>query len=914
MRFLPVALLVALLAVPAPVRAADPPAAKPGPTADELAADLGSASFAAREKAQRALWQLGKDAVPALEKVARGDDPEASRRAQAVLDRFGWGDLPDTPPDVLKLIRKFQAGDSNFARSEAVRREAIGDLMKLGPPGIAAVRAILTRNLPPESRTRLINSVTAQIRREVPLLLVAGKAADADELMSLHAAGTTAEGAADYAAYHVLRGDLPTAIAQAELALKAGGRGEPAKLVLVYLYRAAGLWARARETGEDVSVPPETPTYNEILLEDEGNWGALADLNHGRELNHPDAVRLLLTRLAGRTEKFDDAVKKVLADAAEANDAYDVKDAAIALLAGNRAADAADLLTRKRNNLDILSEIQIARLKFKEASELLDGKADVQPEERLEFDLRRARVLMTTGKREEASKLFGEVARGLRAIDGGGGRYLSRPARSLIRAEVRVGLRDLACEHAAMFVPLDAPAGSTIVGESVFELLFPLDPMAAETLYSALRRAGVPGDQPGASMVRTRDLLNGTASAPAVDEAVKALRESAGLGGPNTALAKARSAFAAAMILRAAKRADEAEAAFKLAAELTLGAEGAATAPGARSWVYGAPDPARVWIEWGDYLMELGRPRAAAAVFEAGWKSFPDQPLPMILWGRALLAAGDAAEGAKRVELAHWVSLGNEKVRGRFLDELIRRGEGKAIRREVSLISKACWSHSHMFGNVMNQCARGSFLVGDFATAEVCGQRSLLVVMRKPGIYFVDPVGYLNVPHEIQAFRARAQLAAGKVDEAVATARDVLSVTPGYIELVTGIVPELDRLGRKADADALFAVAWGAYEKVLKDYPDGTSARGALAQLAGHCNRRLDDGLKHARAAVASDPLSVGYRESLAEVLFRRGERAAAAKVVEGLIDEHPRTSLYKRQLPRYRSAPLDSPWPHTAD
>lgn len=914
MRFLPAALLVALLAVPAFVRSADPPKAKDAPSADELAADLASASFAAREKAQRALWQLGKDAIPALEKVARGDDPEASRRAQGVLDRFGWGDLPDTPPDVLKLIRKFQAGDPNFARSEALRREAIGDLMKLGRPGIAAVRAILTRNLPPESRTRLINSVTAQVRREVPLLLVAGKTADADELMSLHAAGTTADGAADYAAYHVLRGDLPAAIAQAELALKAGGKGEPAKLVLVYLYRAAGLWARARETGEDVTVAPETPTYTEVLLEDEGNWAALADLNPGRELNHPDAVRIMLARLAGRTEKFDEAVKKVRADAAEFNDAYDVKDAAVALLAGNRAADAADLLTKKRNNLDILSEIQIARMKFKEATELLDGKAEVQPEERLEFDLRRARVLMTAGKREDASKLFGEVARGLRAIDGGDRGYLSRPARSLIRTEARVGLRDLACEHAAMFVPPNVPAGSTTAGESVFELLFPLDPIAAETLFQALRRAGVPGDQPGASMARTRDLLNGTASGPAVDEAVRVLRESAALTGPNAGLAKARSVFALAMILRAAKRADEAEAAFKLAAELTAGSDGAATAPGARSWVYGAPDPARVWIEWGDYLMELGRPRAAAAVFEAGWKLFPDQPLPMLLWGRALVAAGDVKEGQQRVELTHWVSLGNEKVRGRFLDELIRRGEGKAIRREVSLIAKACWSHSHMFGNVMNQCARGSFLVGDFATAEVCGQRSLLVVMRKPGIYFVDPVGYLNVPHEILAFRARAQLTAGKADEAVATARDVLSVTPGYMELVTGIVPELDRLGRKADADALFAVAWDAYEKVLKDYPEGASARGSLAQLSGHCNRRLDEGLKHAKAAVASDPQSVGYREWLAEVHFRRGERAAAVKVMERLIDEHPRTFLYGRQLTRYRSAPLDSPWPHTAD
>jgi tetratricopeptide (TPR) repeat protein len=503
-------------------------------------------------------------------------------------------------------------------------------------------------------------------------------------------------------------------------------------------------------------------------------------------------------------------------------------------------------------------------------------------------------------------KLFGEVARGLAATNQNSS-YLSRPARSLIRTELRVGLRDLACEHAALFVSPNS-AGFNTSGETVYELLFPLDPVAAETLFLLLRQHRVPGDQPGASMIRARDLLSGTAGPAAVDEAATLLRESAGLTAANAPLLKARRYFALAMVLRAAKRAEAAEAAFKSAAEITATADGAATAPGGRYWVHGAPDPARVWLEWGDYLSELGRHRAAAAVYEAGWRLFPDQPLPLLLWGQALVAAGDAKEGAKRLELAHWVSLGNEKVRGRFLDELTRRGAAQALRREVGLISKACWSNSHMFGNVMNQCSRACFLAGDFERAEVCGTRALLVVMRKPGIYYVDPAGYLNVPNELLAFRARALLEAGKVAEAVAAAREVLSVTPGYMELVTGMVPALDRAGHK------FELTWEAHQKVLKEFPESGPARGALAQLSGQCNRRLDDGLKYAKEAVASDPESPGYREWLAEVHFRRGERAAALKAMQALADEHPRSFLYRRQLARYRDAAFDSPWPLTAD
>ena len=524
---------------------------------------------------------------------------------------------------------------------------------------------------------------------------------------------------------------------------------------------------------------------------------------------------------------------------------------------------------------------------------------------------------MLTGQKDAAVQLFNDVARGLPTTEPQG-RSFSMAARSLVRAEMRVGLRDLACEHAAQFVARHSNSqyvGGTS-GESPIELLFPNDPVAAGTLFAVLRAAKVPGDASGATMLRTRDLLNGTAGAAAVDEAVKLLGAAAAdlpNDGP-ARLMKANRYFTLATVCRVAKRGADAEAAFKTAAELTATAGGAADANGARSWVYGAPDPARVWLEWGDLLFAANRHRDAAAVYEAGWKLFPDQPLPLFLSGQALAAAGDAAEGARRVELAHWVALGNEKVRGRFLDELVRRGEATAIKREVALILKACWSHDHYFGNVMNQCARGAALVGDFATAEACGQRSMLVVLRTPGVYFVDAGAYMNVPHDLLVSRARAELAAGKVEAAMTTARAVLAVTPGDLDLLAGMIPDLDRRGRTKEADELFALGWAAYEQMLADYPASPAARHSLALLAGRCNRKLDAGLKHAAAAVASDPRSPSYREALAEVHFRRGDRAAALKLMYALSDEQPRSALYRRQLARYRTAAFDSAWPRVAE
>lgn len=912
MRWVPAALAAVLLALPAP---AQPPTA---PTIDELVAGLGHPSFAAREKAQRELWKHGEAAVPALERAAAGDDPEAARRARELLDKFAWGVLPDTPPAVLKLIRQFQTGDPNDPqRSDEVRRAAVGELLRAGRPGVAAVRAILKKDLAPETRARLGAHVVGHVRTEVPRLLVADKRAGADELVALLPAGTSADGAADCAAYHVLRGDLPAALARAEAALAAGRKTDAQRLVLVHLYRAAGQWAKARAAAEGLPTGEGQAGYAEVLLEDAGDWPALADLSPGRELNHPDAVRLTLLRLAGRTEAFEKLARKVRADADELTDPDDVFSAAVALFANHRADGATDLLTERRSNLALLSEVLVARMRYRDALELIGagakGQEAVAPHERLNFDLRRARVLMTTGRRDAAVQLFAEVARGLRA--GRDERGFTTAARALVRTELRVGLRDLACEHAAQFVP-DAPEGAFAgaQGESPFELLFPLDPGPAEALYGALRAARGPEDAPGATMLRVRDLLAGTAAKPDVDAAVRALRESAGALPPDARLPRARRHHARAQVLRAAGRHDDAHAAFGDAAEAAAAAAETAGAgdAGARSWVYGAPDPARVWVDWGEALLARGRPRDAAAAFEAGWKLFPNQPLPLFLNGKALAAAGDAAEGARRAELAHWVALGNEKVRGKFLDELNRRGAAAAIRREVALVTRACWSHDHYFGNVMNQCARGAALVGDFATAEACGQRSLLVVLRQPGVYFVDTAAYLNVPHELLAYRARALLAAGKVEGAVAEARRVLAVTPGHLEFAVGIVPDLARAGRAKEADELYAGVRGAYERVLRDHPESAAARHALAVLAGHCNRDLADGLKCAREAVAADPGSPAYREALAEVLFRTGDRPGALKLMDKLAAEHPRSALFARQLARYRAAPFDSPWPHT--
>ncbi|MCE9562581.1 MAG: tetratricopeptide repeat protein [Planctomycetes bacterium] len=925
-------LAVLLLVVPSPIPGQEKkPADPPVPTIEELVSDLGHPAYSAREKAQRELWKRGDIAIPALERVLNDENPEVVRRARELLDKFSWGVRPDTPAEVLKLLRQFQVGDQNPQKSAEVRKSAIIELLKHGTAGILVAKALLRKPFADDVRAQVIEQVTTLLRREVPLLLFAGKTDEAAELIALHTVGTGPQGASDYAVFQVLRGNLPAAITTCEAGVKAENQTANQKLILAHLYRASGDWAKARATAADIPQPQGAPRMVDLLREEEGDWDKLAETGYGGELNHPDAVRLSLLRLAGKQKQFDQEAKDLAKAANELASAEEVFETVVALFCNNRADEATKILLERKQNLGLLGEVLIQRLQYKEALDLAGGK-ERSAKEKLEFNLRRARILMHIGRRSDAIQLFGSVFEGLRkppAEDDEDSGTSIMSVRSLLRTEMRVGLKDLAAEHAALFLTqgIFRRHQHAATGESAFELLFNQDATSGEALFEALRQKKIPGNEPGPTMVRVRELLVGKANKTAVDEALKALRGMKeeeifstegrpAIGRPVSAVVsskqfQSRQQLAIAAVCRAANRDADAEAAYKAATEL---ATESADLGGARSWVYGTSDAYVPFVEWGDFLFDRGRYHEASERYLAGWKKFPEQPLLMFLSGKALVKAGNIKEGERRIELSHWVSLGQERIRGRFLDELVRRGEGKTAKRETDLVLRACWCRDHYFGNVMNQAAHATSLVKDFATAAHCSQRSLLVLMKTPGMYYVETSAYMIVPHDVLIYRTRAALAAGKLDEAMASARAALAVTPGHLVLVSGMVPALEKLGKKADADELFGIAWRAYEKVLADFPDSPSARNGLATLSANCRRDLDKGLKYAREAVKADPGSVTYRESLAEVLFRSGDRDKAVEVLTTLTAEDPRNPLYRRQLVRYRTGAVDSPKPETED
>ena len=395
--------------------------------------------------------------------------------------------------------------------------------------------------------------------------------------------------------------------------------------------------------------------------------------------------------------------------------------------------------------------------------------------------------------------------------------------------------------------------GAGGVSQDPFELIFEADADAAQYWWRTLRRAKPAGESPGATMRRVRALLTGSASAADLANAAKAAAGTAPSVDATDGQAAdwwANQALALAAAYRAAGKPDDAIAALaEVADRLTKEADDEKSrsarryAAGSRGWVFGIDERFRFWVELGDLLSEQGRHKDAAARLEQGWRKYPDNPVLLYLSGRALQKAGDEQEGRRRMELAHWVALGNARLRGRFLEELSNRGATADAKRERDLAREAGWVAETYIGNVWNQVARASVL-GEGLRRRSRGQpagdplpapqhRGQL----RRGVRLPDgAAGRARVCR-------RSLLAAGKVDEAVALAKECLTVMPGNSSWSSRWCRSWTELGRKKEADELFKRVWDAYGAVIERHPNSGWARYSAAWVAAGCRRELDAAL-----------------------------------------------------------------------
>jgi tetratricopeptide (TPR) repeat protein len=911
------ALALAAAALAAPT--SPPPAVPPpkGPTPEQIRQaidELASPRFAVRERASKLLWEAGRAAEADLRAAARGKDEEAANRAKAILEKFDWGLYPDTPAEIVKLIERFRGGDPD------ARQQVVGELMRVKPPRFDVLRKVIANEQDEEARKQMYGRMAVQAREAVPALVVGGHPEEANELLEICLSPNSPPSLGDFATFQYLRNKVPEAIARMEELRKKGSAADVQRATeaLVYLYRVKQDWAAARAAA-DAAKNPEL--QNDLAWE-ANDWKRLAD--GPADDTEERGAKAAYNRLAGNRAKYDEIIGELRKDlmGVEGDDsaAYTL---AYALLLNGQGADAIDVLKgRHRRGSDLVFDLLCAQLKFKEAFAYADAakkELDDDPQadfERHQLAVRRGKILAALGDRDGATQVFrGVLDQGLMAGK-------DREAIDLVKAVARAGMRDLAAECAARCLDNFHKTGRE---DEAFEVLQPVfeDRALVVAIWWRAIRADKPDAEPTAKMARVMEFLDGKADRKKADrlagliEGLKNTNLTTPPNPPANAVSLGLSAghadYATAEAYRAVGAADKAEEFYKKAANIKP--ETRNDLPRLLDDLPDLEDEGpvpvnyRFLLAYADFLADRKRPKEAAAMYRKTWEAAPGQPLPLFLCGNALKLAGDEKEATRLMALAHWVPLGNEIQRARFSEDLGKRGFDADSRKEMDLVMATGWFRSYAVGNVHLRMARIKARRGDYATASRLYDKDVVSLFRT-GAFFVDAKAYLTVPELARTYRARALLAAGKVDEALAEARAGLAVLPGNIELALGFVPDLDRAGKKKEADEIYGKVKAAYEEALQDHGSSADLRNSLAWTMVNCNRDLDDALTHATKAVEVAPKTAGYIDTLAEVYFRKKDRAKALELMKQCAALEPTNPYFRKQLERFEKKPFDSPLP----
>ncbi|MGL6073842.1 MAG: hypothetical protein ACRC8S_06735 [Fimbriiglobus sp.] len=883
------------------------------PTVAELIERMGHPEFMLREEATQKLWKMGEPARKKIEAAVHHPQAEIAERAKSILEKFNSGYYADTPEAVIREIRQFQSGD------EKTQKNAIDALLKQGQHGTAALSRLMqphTDFRPNPPSAELTTHLAFALRNEVPRRIVAEKWDEAEALLALNALNRSQEGVLDYIQFLRMRNRLKPIIAEyeTEIPLKRALL-QQRDFMLVFLYQAADRQTDAYNLARKLEVSDAAlRELIDALLEESGSWAMLAERTPV-QVNSYEGLKAFRFQRAGEVKKVELLLESQRESTNTSTNRTPIDPPTMALLLNDRSADAIERMRENRNAPQMLADLFFAQMRFREALDILDHRSkvdrgEVDPALEPLYAARRGRILAQLGDTVKATELFERVAEQITTNSRSEDHLVQ-----LLRAEMRSGLYELACKHHGQYLlKTDRDRGSQSIAQDAFEVVFQDDAEHAEYLWRQLFSSAAPPT--AETMGQIRKALAGQAPAEVSERFISTLRKSS----PE---ANSPSAKVHALTLGALLRA-RGEVTAALAVMLPV-AEHFAKNPleitvddyavrvrgrGHRSWVFGTDETYRFWQVLGEWLLEAQDAPAAARWLKVGHQQHPGNPILLYLAGQALIQAGQREEGEKHLEQAHWVPLGSARVRGRFLEHLLNRGQLVDARRVAESIRQCGWMPELFIGNVWNQVARASVIAKDFDSAALAQRKSLHYLLRTPGVSYIEGHAYITVPQGIRGHEARGLLKAGKVEAAMRMAKDCLNVAPSMSDLVIGMVPELEKQNRKTEADELFRKLWNNYTTLVKEHPQSAWAKHSAAWLAAGCDRELGTALKYAQEAVKAQPQQRHYRECLAEVHFRLNQRQEAQQLMQTLIQEDRNNFHYKRQLERYRHGERTSPIP----
>lgn len=230
--------------------------------------DLSNDQFRVRENATRRIWEIGDQALPALQEAADGEDPETAYRARELVRKIELHLTPDTDPEVMSLVERYAKATTDEKQdllNQMHRKRAWRQILKLFA---SETNAELLKRIQGS-----IDEVAVIAAREC---LLKGDAAGAREYLEM--APPNPSGLLALADFHRSQGTLEAELERAKtLEGKSGAEWQLA------LHRAAGNIEVARNAADAADEPAISATMS-VLLGDPIPWmrRSLIDMEGGQ--------------------------------------------------------------------------------------------------------------------------------------------------------------------------------------------------------------------------------------------------------------------------------------------------------------------------------------------------------------------------------------------------------------------------------------------------------------------------------------------------------------------------------------------------------------------------------------------------------------------------------------------------------
>jgi hypothetical protein len=826
---------------------------------------LGDPDPRIREAATRRLADAGAQAEAQLREAAADGHPETALRARWLLTAVEFALPVDTPLRLRAKLLQYQNADANGRI--AIGREILDEDTEAADAVVAAMWS-MTPNGPLVSQIE--QRLAQRYERVCRGMIYRGNDAGAQRLLDLIAARNSQPTGFDWAAFHVATGRDAEALQR----LIADPSPENFRLQ-VYLHRAAGrpedALAAARASGNQYLV--------ENMLYETARWAELADHLDAVEnrAGVPDFTFRAATRRRAQPDRDPPAIEELPRPATAAESWFTIK----ALLLADCVDRATDFAVTAGNYAAAV-ELRCQQYRFHEAIGLLDdARAKLKPGELRSIEARLVLALFRNGLAKVGKARLDALRQA--ALASG----LFEDQLGVVGLAVELRDPDTAWADAERFLEA-APDDNK--GSALVKQLIGGDLTTAGLSWHSCRK-GNSDFSPVQTLRKVRELLDGKVPRDEVDRWLAALPvEGAAnrqdvprhlkrlrdellwahrFGTPETAIQRAQAAATDPAITAEPRRgAGDNEQAIR---DLLLAAGEVLIATG----------------QYSDAATVLNRPAggfAAAVIYNRGW---------------CLARAGDEPQGQWLMDLAPRLAMADATQHAKLIEAMTARGDLDAAKRQRATFVRTGAFRSWHLGNALRDLANDDAIRNQFLQRADLYDRWYLDTT-DTSTSFNNASDFPAIAALIHGLRAKAYLASGDVDRAVAEARLCLLAAPGRTDDLIDLVVRFDATGHNKPAEALFDEGYSILSRHRDAFPDEGQPHNAIAWYAALCNRRLDDALRDAHRAVAIEPDNAAFIDTLAEVHYRHGHVDEAVTLIDKALTLRPDMDHLKKQRQRF--------------